>query len=68
MVPRAYPPLPPFPPCAPHTSSLYVVLEGAVNVCTFPVYCYAKKLQNEKYKQQMPQKKTQTSQFAFYYL
>jgi len=32
------------------------VAEGAVKVCTLPVYYYAKKLQNEKYKQQMPQK------------
>jgi len=49
-VPEEYPPLPAFsgglpndvvqPPFAPHTSSLYVVVEGAVNVCTFPVCLY----------------------------
>jgi len=40
-----------FPEEAPHTSSLYVAAQGAVNVCTLPVYSYKVKLCSEKYQQ-----------------
>ena len=52
MFPFVYAPSP-HQPAAPQHSIIYEELSGAVKVCTFPVYYYAKKLQNEKYKQLM---------------